>query len=233
MELIDVSKLVSNTKDNSNKQIQCFTSSEGMFEFFKLQNNFFKHTKSNLSLYDLSSWIISKNRFLLQQKSINNKRYKRGQIIYIDFGINYNGEISYNHPGVVLSETYSKVLIVPCSSSRIRKAYDAKNKLFPEYLIGEPTDGFTKKTVLLLDDVRWVSKSRILKDFPPISSNLFKNIQDKFLELSANVFLKKITTLENLKNSNSLEIEELKKQLEKKDLEIEELKEKILNLQKK
>ena len=220
MEKINLTNLVANTKKNTNKTIPGFSSSEDMFEFFKVQNNTFKFIK-NLSLYDLSSWVISKHSFLNKAKSKKNYiSYKRGTIVLADFGVNFNSEISYNHPGVVLNQTSDKVLVAPCSTGRLRKAFKDPNDpatIYPQYLIGEKTHGFTKKTVILLDDVRWISKNRILNSFNIVDSNLFKKIQDSFLNIFADFYTKKIETLTQLKDSQLQEIENLKLKIEENE----------------
>lgn len=225
MEKINLTNLIINTKNNTNKTIPGFTSSEDMFEFFKIQNNTFKFIKK-LTLYDLSSWIISKHSFLNKSKSKKNYiSYKRGTIILADFGVNFDGEISYNHPGVILNETSDKVLVAPCSTGRLRKAFKDPSDpttIYPQYLIGEITHGFSKKTVILLDDVRWISKNRILNSFNIVDLTLFRKLQDSFLKIFADIYTKKIETLTQLKDSQLKEIENLKLKIEENEKIIKE-----------
>lgn len=230
MENINLTNLIKNTQNNKNKSISGFTSSENMFEFLKIQNNTFKFVK-NLTVYDLSSWIISKHTFISKSKKKNKYiSFKRGTIIFADFGVNFNGEISYNHPGVILSETLDKVLVAPCSSGRLNKVFKDQNDpttIYPQYLIGETAHGFSKQTVVLLDDVRWISKNRILNSFNIVDSSFFANLQDSFLKLFADVYTNKMETLNNLKELQLKEIEALNNLKESHLKEIENLKLKI------
>ena len=69
----------------------------------------------------------------------------------------------------------------PCSSSKITKVYDKQSNLLKEYIIGKKDiDGFTKDTVLILNEAKWINKSRVLMfTKKKISQELYKEMYEK------------------------------------------------------
>ena len=92
---------------------------------------------------------------------------KVGDIFNIDFGINYEPEMSYNHPGLILEEVGDLILVVPTSTSskKLQNAYHPiKNKNGNWYYYEvDKSDGFAERCVLILGNVCTISKGRLLE----------------------------------------------------------------------
>ena len=89
--------------------------------------------------------------------------YSKREIVFVELGANIGNELSYEHFCVVLESYKDKIFVVPCSSSKITKVYDKQSNLLKEYIIGKKDmDGFTKDTVLILNEAKWINKSRVL-----------------------------------------------------------------------
>ena len=90
-----------------------------------------------------------------------------GDIFNVDFGINYEPEMSYNHPGLILEEIGDLLLVVPSSTSptKLSNAYHpVKNKNgYWYYYEVDKNDGFAEKCVLILGNVCTISRGRLLE----------------------------------------------------------------------
>ena len=111
-------------------------------EFFtSLKNYEFKLTEQ--SAYETALWIESNEKHLSAANQNNFAKYNLGEIVLVDLGWNtYNREFAYIHPAIVIKETATKIFIVPCTSGLPRK--DKNGKIYPEFEIGTPNDGFQK-----------------------------------------------------------------------------------------
>jgi len=157
---------------------------EKLIQNDRLQKEFFTSLKNyefqltNLSSYEIALWIESNEKHLSALQLNSNARYKMGEILFVDLGWNtYNREFSYVHPAIVISETPSKIFIVPCSSSDARK--DKFGNLYPEYEIGTIQDGFAKPTIIMLHDARYIDKNRVISRLGYVSSHFFNKIYNK------------------------------------------------------
>lgn len=106
------------------------------------------------TIYDLAQWILGINNWIKQNRTTKFATYRRGQIVYIDFGPNNFGhELSYTHPSVVIFSQALFLVVIPGSTAK----YGAKSGF-----IYDCTTGFDEPTGLMLDQIRYVSKSRVV-----------------------------------------------------------------------
>jgi len=165
------------------------------------------------------TYISRKNKFYINT-------YKKGDVLWVDLGMNIGSELSYEHPCIVLENRRGEVFIVPCSSSRISKTNNKKTgKIYEEYIIGEISDGFQKRTVLLLNNSKWVSKSRVLKN---LNVTLDKTFITKVYDTTFTYLFKDKAYLINI---FSKKMKEKEIELEEKDIEVKRLNEKIIELE--
>jgi len=128
-----------------------------LFDQFKLKMwNMMDHL-SEQQMYDLGQWIIAHDRVLKNQTGTENTRlYHRGEVVMVELGAsNFKYEPSFEHPAVVLVNTWRDVLIAPASSKKYGKG-------FPDIIDATPADGgFTANSGIQMHAVRWVHKNRI------------------------------------------------------------------------
>ncbi len=179
-------QMLEQLKDNHElKNVDCYKNQELMVQFFYHKNNIFKFIKERFDVYQLALWIKSREFYIKRKETNYEHAYKPRDIVLIDFGDNMKSELSYKHPCVVIRNDTYNIFVVPCSSSKIKKAINKKTgKEYNEYIIGYETDGFSKPTVLILNSARWVSKSRIIErkdDKIPkqVTPDFFKKLYDK------------------------------------------------------
>lgn len=124
------------------------------------------------SAYELGNFI---NDIALYTEHIfrpsNVFNYHIGTICIADLGaLNFGCEISYPHPCVVVSSTKEFIQIVPCSSSKAEKGHR-------DILEATIEDGFKENTGLILDNTRWISKSRVLYHVGAVTKPFLKKIR--------------------------------------------------------
>lgn len=86
--------------------------------------NYIKECLSGYPKYKyLSSWLLSNSRYLKNdrlKKAKSNKIYKRGSLIFVDFGVNVGAELSNYHFAVVLNKKDNKrnnvLTVIPVTS---------------------------------------------------------------------------------------------------------------------
>lgn len=82
----------------------------------------------------------------------------------VDWNINYNPELSYIHPCLIIEDINNMISVLPISSSHIDEAYHPDtnptgNKFYRKV---DKSDGFKKECVIFLDGLKVISKSRII-----------------------------------------------------------------------
>ncbi|GGG07744.1 type II toxin-antitoxin system PemK/MazF family toxin [Paenibacillus aceti] len=67
--------------------------------------------------YSMVQWLIHVERWIDDHGKNVTARYSRGDIVFIELGaMNFGFEASYEHPAIVIANSYNTVLIAPCSS---------------------------------------------------------------------------------------------------------------------
>ena len=116
-------------------------------------------------------------------------KVKVGDICYIDFGRAFVSEAGYQHFAIIIGYCNSKALIVPMSSNSKMYYQSYCEKTFKhgkKHLYRLPElNGLNKKSVLFLNDVKFINTARIIQVKGHISpdSFLFKDIKNRFIEL--------------------------------------------------
>lgn len=182
MEPIDLTHLdavIDDPTSLTRKSTQCPTS---MLQFFYLKKNLFYFVRDSFTLRELAMWIFAMNHFIDNKNQTRVINYKPREIVLVEHGANFAGEASYYHPAIIVKEYKDKVFVVPCSSGQLSRIYDPKGDIYPEYLIGEVSDGFSKRCVITVTQSRWISKSRIMSTTKnKVDVMLFYKIKEKLL----------------------------------------------------
>ena len=167
MARVDFGLLDKIIKDESAESRCAGNSSICLSQFINIISNITSQandfTESDLALLTKSLQQFLHRRFFTSCK----EEIKVGDIFNIDFGINYEPEMSYNHPGLILEEIGDLVLVVPTSTSskKLQNAYHPiKNKNGNWYYYEvDKNDGFAERCVLILGNVCTISKGRLLE----------------------------------------------------------------------
>ena len=230
MERIDFNKLRTVVRDrtsatrNVKASNQCYPEYTSLISNYMVKHNSFKEKESALHIMSMQNWIEKKD-----QHSATAPNY--GEIWLADLGSNYKPECSYVHPTVVIENIGNMVCIVPSTTSPqlLADAYHPVDN--PEgnefYRKVGRADGFASDCVLLLSNIRAISRTRLLDrkgTMPGVSplnkASVFWEIKENCFRLS---FPKKNIELFNA-NKKISELEEAQKKLVE---QIEELKAKI------
>lgn len=111
---------------------------------------------SKLKAYDMVQWSKYIDHWSRTQGRRFTTSYQRGEILMADLGaMNFGYEFGYTHPVVVLYETLDMLFIIPGSS---KKFGQNKSNIVDATRVN---DGFNKDTGLLLNQMRWMHKSRV------------------------------------------------------------------------
>ena len=210
-----------------------------MSSLLKLLSNII-YTTSSFKLNEIALFTNSLNNWLIRKSQKSTTKYKLGDIIEFDCGLNFSGELSYRHTGIILEETDDMVLTAPTTSgeSYIEKTSEKPGGIWYYKLVGK-SEGFDHDCVLMLNNIKMVSKRRIITSYGNIS-NTQNGLQyfDKIkYELFSHYFPKqyleyecKISDLNAEIRNKNLEIQNLLKQNDDLTTKIKEQKSKISNL---
>lgn len=121
----------------------------------------------------LIQWIIKWSSFLSREGNFDPKYlpyYKRGDIVYADFGFNIGAEFGGIHYAVVIENNNNKangnIVVVPLTSLDPGKSIDDIPKT--DVYIGDDVIGWTKSaTIAKPNQIRAISKMRISKPTTP------------------------------------------------------------------
>lgn len=121
----------------------------------------------------LAEWINTWSKFLLREDTFSPQflpYYKRGDIVYADFGFNIGTEYGGIHYAVVLEANNNKkngnIIVVPLTS--LDQGKDPKDISPVDVYIGDNVIGWTNAaTVAKPNQIRSISKMRIVKPTVP------------------------------------------------------------------
>ncbi|WP_418302365.1 type II toxin-antitoxin system PemK/MazF family toxin [Lysinibacillus fusiformis] len=191
----------------------------------KLNNNF--------RSWDLEKgirWIMGYANFINQNEpgrkisKFIKKDYPKGTIIMVDFFGSFGNELTYDHPAIVLAESGNDLIIAPISSTP--SLYSDSHYYHVDLPKGNSEFGsLTKDSVIKIEQLRYISKKRILyKKKRVINNDKLKQIDNALMQLLAEkTFNKFQVDLAKLQSDLSTEISK-NQQLEE---EVQELKEKV------
>lgn len=119
---------------------------------------FFQEMKVN----ELALFINSINDWMKNKTQSSTRKVKAGDIIEIECGLNYSGEISYRHWCVVIESMDKTILCIPTTSRKeyIEKSSEKENGIWYYKLVGV-NEGFNHDCVLMLNNIKSVSKKRL------------------------------------------------------------------------
>jgi len=169
-------------RDMGSKNELCVKREPLLLQLYFIVMNFIKYFETNISSYETALYIKSKKNLLHNKGKNHTKAYKIRQIIMVDLGTDtYGSEFSYWHPAIVVHNEFRRLFIVPCTSQPAK--IDPKTgDCFPEYVQGETTHGFRKTTTILLNEAKYIDKTRVISELGFVDSRLFDVIYNKLFE---------------------------------------------------
>lgn len=192
MARVDFNALDKIIRDDSSETRNAGNSSVCLSQFLNIISNF--TSKANdFTESDLALLTKGLQQFLNRRTFTGCKEnIQVGDIFNIDFGINYEPEMSYNHPGLILEEVGDLVLVIPSSTSstKLSNAYHpVKNKNgYWYYYEVDKCDGFAERCVLILGNVCTISKGRLLEKKGHLTcdmineNSLYRNIRNIMMQ---------------------------------------------------
>lgn len=175
MNRIDYSKLISLAANKDARINLAKDSSDALYNFTMAIGN----TIDKSSLWTESEMAMitsSLNRWILHKEDSSNIQYLCGSIVYLDLGMNYSPDLSYNHIALVLEDIGSMVMIIPATSTEkiFESAYhpidNPNGKWY--YRRVSTKDGFTKNCSLILSNLKIVAKSSIIKTVGSLTEDI-------------------------------------------------------------
>ncbi len=122
---------------------------------------------SSLDMEDAVKWLIGCDRYVRDKKGSKWKyltfTFTRGDIIYVELFGHLGHEFTYAHPAVVLGNGVGWVLIAPTST----KIYSDGNGYHVDL---EQADGVAQNCGVMIENIRTVSKQRIIKKFTKMTN---------------------------------------------------------------
>lgn len=126
------------------------------------------------NLEDGINWILGFEAYVddkrgkLSPKYQNSHIFKRGDIVLVDFFGHYGTELTYEHPAIVLADTYDGVVIAPTSSKCYKDGISTHISLDRNV----PDQGdLPANCGIKLEQVRFISKRRIIQQFKRVTNN--------------------------------------------------------------
>ncbi len=169
-------------RDPTNKALPCSSHDLLLLQLYFSMMNFSKFFENTVSAYETALYINSRKNMLNNKGKLYTKAYKRGCILMVDLGTDtYGSEFSYFHPAVVIHNEYRRVFIVPCTSQPA-KINSKTGVPFDEFVQGEISDGFQKTTTVLLNEARFVDKTRIRAELGLISKSFYDKLYNSLFE---------------------------------------------------
>ena len=192
---IPIRKLKDYLKDNTEdcKHSHSFDKSIVSKALFALFNKTINKIE-NMTEYETGLFIQSFDKWLdrkdIVNKSENDIKVEVGDICMIDWNINYNPELSYVHPCLIIEDVNNMIFTVPVSGQKdiIDIAYHPIDNIDGDknYRKVTTTDGFLKESVLFISEAKVISKSRIINKIGRLSCDLL-NEDGLFREIRWNM----------------------------------------------
>lgn len=214
---IDRTKLEPLVRDDRNKRTPAISIAYLMKELKMFILDLYSELKT-LSVYDLAQWLLCSSNWISNYKSTNRRPYSRGDIILVNLGSsNFGFEASYEHPCVVLFNGPDFIIVVPGSTGKYKK-----NSGF----IFNCIQGFRNPTGIQLDQIRYISKSRV-------TSGVLGNVGPTTLNYMNDFILINYCGTKDFEIQKTLSdlINTHREQLANKDKEIEDLKNRLDQLE--
>lgn len=183
----------------------------------------------------LYNWTTRRNSKKCFSKNIDTGNYdevevKVGDIFLADLGINYKPECSYVHPVIIIEKVEEYVVVLPTSTNenKILNAYNFDTKTGKWYYIKvSESDGFDSTCVVMLNNLKTISKGRLIKHEGHLTedirkeNSLYSNIKSL---LYKHYFPRQYTKFKNTMSEN----EQLKEKIKNLEEELEIVKKDLL-----
>lgn len=131
-------------------------------------NNFKEVKNSNkIKFSKLDDWLLKESEeFKSETKSEKSIyfKYKRGQVLKIDFGVNLGTELSHTHFAIVLNDDDTRltdnITVIPLTSKNGYKRLNLGNLVSQEY----NSSKYDNETYAIITQIKTISKKRILEN---------------------------------------------------------------------
>lgn len=182
-----ITKFTENTKENRNKLAR--TTSSLILAATQYMYNYIQGLK-RLSVYDAASilnsdinWFKNLDRNTPQkcENSEESVTISSGKLYYINYGNSFKGELSYFHYGLCIGKKENKILVVPMRTGAdifggsYHPVYNNRGK--KKYRRCYPEEGFLKECTLLVNDTKYISCGRIIKEAGEIDKEVLEDIK--------------------------------------------------------
>lgn len=156
-------------------------------KFINIQNS------GNKKFSKLKDWLKKESNFFeeeIKKKADIFLRYKRGQIIKVDFGVNIGSELSHTHFAIVLNSDDTKytdnVTVLPLTSKKGYKRIYLGNIVSKIY----NSDKYQSITYGAIPQIKTISKKRILLNNTKYicDEKTLKKIDKSIIEYLTNIF---------------------------------------------
>ena len=161
---IDRDKLKNIEKSKSRKK--AFSDSLVLSSYLKIVHKLIE-IGSKMSMVEMARFTNSIDHWIKNRPANKKSRHcSEGTIIEAEFGLTYKTETPYRHSALVIKEYPNKVIVIPSTS----KSDYWDNAFHPlsnpngnkEYFRVTTTDGFDHNCVLVMNDLKTISKNRII-----------------------------------------------------------------------
>ncbi len=127
--------------------------------------------------YSMAQWLVHVERWIDDHGKDQKAKYERGEIVFIELGaMNFGYEASYEHPAIVIANSYNTVLVAPCSS----KTYGKGRRDVIDIPKSDAT-GLTSDTGIGVGGIRWISKNRIMNRLGKVTNPIILDKIDEHL----------------------------------------------------
>ena len=157
IEPINISELIKIEKSNSRKNM-------GNRDFLLVSYLNIIHNSITVHLgkksKEMSKFLVALNHYLSEPPK-QKYRLRPGDVIEVEFGLRYKGEVAFRHTAIVIQTLNNKTFVVPVTSNpeKIRQV----KKTNPWYLkLLDQNDGFDHECVAVLNDASFIVHNRIL-----------------------------------------------------------------------
>ena len=224
----DKNEINNEIKKPNAKVDKAYDTSKILKNYLALQNKM-NNGLENMCIHEMGLFSKSIHRWLTKKDDINvpDDVVALGDICMIDWSVNYKPELSYYHPAVVLEEVNNMFLVVPTSSKpkAILKAYHPEDNPTGKWYWRKVgiSDGFSEECLLLMDNIKVISKTRIMKKMGSLTCSLTDE-DGLFREIRRSI-------IKNAFRGEYKKYDDLLKKAQESEKKISELEEKITYLE--